>query len=146
VEAWATGGGSSVDADPLGIVSLRSTASRVHLGSSKVSSGIGFSPLFRGKASRRCRRKSSDHGTKDASSLYKSMSPRYMDRVIRLHPSSCCSSASPRGYSSFAPSWVSRLCSFRAAQLNLHRISTKTARGHHQILTLDMSYLLDRRS
>ena len=35
------------------------------------------------------------------------------------YPSACCSSASPQGYSSLAPSWINLLCNFRAAQLNL---------------------------
>src|SRR5579862_1818402 len=37
----------------------------------------------------------------------------------RTNPSGCCSSASPRGYISPAPSCSRRLCSFLAAQLNL---------------------------
>jgi hypothetical protein len=37
----------------------------------------------------------------------------------RTNPSGCCSSASPRGYISLAPSCSRRLCSFLAAQLNL---------------------------
>lgn len=44
------------------------------------------------------------------------------DSNFHTHPSSCCSSPSPRSPNSFAPSCKNRLCTFRTAQLNLRYV------------------------
>ncbi len=65
--------------------------------------------------------------------------------ILWINPSSCCSSASPRECSSQAPSWSSRLCNFRIAQLNLKAVSVHVSYLAYQTPTVGKSCLRAQR-